>query len=250
MVYNCDKEITLVCKTGETLQVSQNLLEESSNYLRQVLSNSSSTVLLFPDVQYEDLKDLICQVELGKLVNENICDIALKYGFKTENISAVETHLPLKKRALDHSPLSSPELVIDESYSPTYPRSVSPPSEVSLSPFLPWPLLLQQVAMQKLAQSSTKELDKSSSRITKSSLFDPVEPSENQDKDELISCEDCGKKFKATNLVIHMRRVHRVLQKPAKCCGQEFPTRWHLTQHRKSGDHLPTLWKTGSVIIQ
>ena len=56
-------------------------------------------------------------------------------------------------------------------------RSVSPPSEDSLAPFFPWPLLLQQVAM----QNSLKDLDTTS--ITeinsrKSSLFDPLEPSE------------------------------------------------------------------------
>ena len=194
----------------------------------------------------------------------------MKYGFKTENATTVETHLPLKKRSLEnsppsspelviplkkrsleHSPPSSPELVIDERYSPrkvspSYPRSESPPSDDSLAPFLPWPLLLQQVSMQK----SLKDLDKTS--ITeinsrKSSLFDPLEPSESYDSEELISCEECGKMFRASNLRIHMRRVHRVLQEPVKCCGQDFPTRWHLSQHRKSGDHLPTLWKTESV---
>ena len=289
MVISCNKEITLMCKSGETLQVSQNLLEESSYYVSQVLSNSSSTVLLFPDVQFEELKALIVQVESGKALDENLSEIALKYGFKTENATTVETHLPLKKRSLEnsppsspelviplkkrslehstpsspelviplkkrsleHSPPSSPELVIDERYSPrkvspSYPRSESPPSDDSLAPFLPWPLLLQQVAM----QNSLKDLDKTS--ITeinsrKSTLFDPLEPSESYDSEELISCEECGKMFRASNLRIHMRRVHRVLQEPVKCCGQDFPTRWHLSQHRKSGDHLPTLWKTESV---
>ena len=108
-------------------------------YLSQVLSNSSSTVLRFPDVQYEELKDLIVQVESARAFDANLCEIALKYGFKTENTTTVETHLPLKKRPLEHSPPSSPELVIDQSYSPwkvspSYPRSVSPQSEASLAP--------------------------------------------------------------------------------------------------------------------
>ena len=247
----CNKEITLVCKTGETLQVSQNLLEESSNYISQVLLTSSSTVLLFPDVQFEDLKVLTNQLEAGTNIDENLYEIALKYGFKTENVTNVETHLPLKKRPLEHSPPSSPELVIDETYSPrkvspSYPISVSPESESSLAPFLPWPLLLQQVAMQK----SLKDMENPSSmpkNTRKSSLFDPVEPLETLDIEKQISCEECGKMFRASNLQIHMRRVHRVLQKPVKCCGHDFPTRWHLTQHRKSGDHLPTLWKTESL---
>ena len=239
----CSKLITLVCTSGDTFKVSQKLLEESSNYLSQVLMNCNSKVLLFPDVQFEDLKNLMDQVESGRTFDENLCEIALKYGFKPENTE----HLPLKKRPLEHSPPSSPELIIDESYSPreespSYPRSVSPPSEDSLAPFLPWPLLLQQVAM----QNSLKDSDKSSNTTKDSTkiLQEPIESSKSLDIEESVSCKECGKIFRASNLQIHMRRVHRVLQKPVKCCGQEFPTRWHLTQHRKSGDHLPTLWKT------
>ena len=85
MVISCDKEITLVCISGETLQVSRNLLEESSYYISQVLSNSSSTVLLFPDVQFEELKDLIVQVESGKALDENLSEIALKYVYQLMN---------------------------------------------------------------------------------------------------------------------------------------------------------------------
>lgn len=242
MVSSCNNEVTLVSTSGETLQVPQNILMESSNYLSQVLSTSNSTVLLFPDVNFEDLNDLIKQVESGSTFDENLSGIAMKYGFKSEN---VETHLPLKKRSLDHSPPSSPELVIDESspsypksvsplvidesyspikVSPTFPRSVSPESETSLAPFLPWPLLLQQVAKQNVHE----DLDEPSILAV----------------DSLETCKECGKTFKPQNLRLHMRRVHRVLQKPVKCCGQDFPTRWHLTEHRKSGDHLPTLWKT------
>ena len=248
MVSSCNNEVTLVCTSGETLQVPQNVLMESSTYLSQVLSTSNSTVLLFPDVNFEELNDLIKQVESGSTLDENLSGIAVKYGFKSEN---VETHLPLKKRSLEHSPPSSPELVIDESYSPrkvspsypksvsplvidesysprrlspTFPRSVSPESETSLAPFLPWPLLLQQVSKQNLHE----DLDEPSILTV----------------DSLASCKECGKTFKPQNLRLHMRRVHRVLQKPVKCCGQEFPTRYHLTEHRKSGDHLPTLWKT------
>ena len=267
MVSSCNNEVTLVCTSGETLQVSQNILMESSNYLSQVLSTSLSTVLLFPDVNFEDLNDLIKQVESGSTFDENLSEIAVKYGFKNEN---VEAHLPLKKRPLEHSPPSSPELVIDETYSPrkvspsspklvsplvidesysprqvspTLQRSVSPESETSLAPFLPWPLLLQQVAK----QNSHKDLDETSILAVdskRSSLFDPLEFSENVNGEALVSCNECGKTFKHQNLRLHMRRVHRVLQKPVKCCGQDFPTRWHLTEHRKSGDHLPTLWKT------
>ena len=175
MVSSCINEITLVCTSGETFQVAQSILMESSNYLSQVLSTSSSTVLLFPDVNFDDLNDLIKQVESGGTFDENLSEIAVKYGFKSEN---VETHLPLKKRPLEHSPPSSPELVIDESYSPrkvspSYPRSGSPESEASLAPFLPWPLLLQQVAIQK----SHKDLDESSIMAMdskRSSLFDPL----------------------------------------------------------------------------
>ena len=244
---HCERELTLVCISGETLKVSQNLIEETSHYISQVLMNTSSNVLLFPDVEYEDLKNLINKVESGKMCDENLSEIALKYGFKIEN---TEAHLPLKKRPLEHSPPSSPELVIDESYSPRNgspsQRSDSPTSEASLTPYLPWPLLLQQVAMQR----SLNEMEKSSDMTlnsSKSTLFDPIDTTKNLDNDEVISCEECGKTFRASNLRIHMRRVHRVLQKPVKCCGLEFPTRWHLTQHRKSGDHLPTLWKSENV---
>ena len=235
----CNKEITLVCHSGETVKVQQNIIEEASNYISQVLKNTSSSVLLFPDLDYVDLKNLISQIESEAMFDENLCEKALKYGFKTEN---TETQLPLKKHPLENSPPSSPELVIDESYSPRsdgpYPRSHSPDSEDSLAPYLPWPLLLQQVALQK----SQGELVKSPDMALDSSTS-----TRNLDKEDLISCEECGKTFRASNLRIHMRRVHRVLQKPVKCCGLDFPTRWHLTEHRKSGDHLPTLWKTESV---
>ena len=56
MESTCDQEVTLVSVSGEKLKVSQNVLEESSMYMNQVLSNSKSKVLLFPDVHFEDLK--------------------------------------------------------------------------------------------------------------------------------------------------------------------------------------------------
>ena len=71
----CSKVITLVCTSGETFKVSQQLLEESSKYLSQVLVNCSSKVLLFPDVQFEDLKNLMDQVESGRFFDDNLCEI-------------------------------------------------------------------------------------------------------------------------------------------------------------------------------
>lgn len=237
-MFSClDKVLTLVCSSGETIQVPENLLEESSMYIKQVLLNSSSKVLLFPGVQLDDLKKLISQIETGSCMDESLREIANKYGFKSEN---VEPNLPLKKRPLDNSPPSSPELVIDESYSSS---KVSPSSEESLSQFLPWPLLLEQVALQNSYKDSDKH-SKEAAKTTKSPLFDQIDSAERLGSKDSISCKECGKMFRASTLNIHMRRVHRVLQKPVNCCGQDFPTRWHLTQHRKSGDHLPTLWKT------
>ena len=48
---SCGRELTLVCISGETLKVSQNFIEETSHYIGQVLMNTSSNVLLFPDVE-------------------------------------------------------------------------------------------------------------------------------------------------------------------------------------------------------
>ena len=56
---------------------------ESSNYLSQVLLTSNSAVLLFPDVNFEELNDLIKQVESGTTYDENLSGIAVKYGFKS-----------------------------------------------------------------------------------------------------------------------------------------------------------------------
>ena len=121
MVSTCNKEIALVCASGELLHVSQNLLEESSTYIHQVLSKSKSTVLLFADLQFEDLKDLIDHVKFATTLNKNLHAIALKYGFKTDKFTIGERLLPLKKHPLE---LTSPSpgnnnLVIDENLSPS-----------------------------------------------------------------------------------------------------------------------------------
>ena len=264
MESTCDQEVTLVSVSGEKLKVSQNVLEESSMYMNQVLSNSKSKVLLFPDVHFEDLKDLIDQVQLGTELKEDLHTMALKYGFKSENDSTIETNLPIKKRPLELTPPSSPDnnnLVIDEELSPVKTpspcKSPTPSTnDSSIAPFLPWPLLLQHVAMQKQADLSHNELNVPIvSNLTSSapsaifsgysSRVEQSESSQAMDGKDMIDCEDCGKSFKASTIHIHKRRVHRPLKEPAKCCGQEFPTRWHLTQHRKSGDHLPTLWRSG-----
>ena len=249
----CNKEICLMSIYGETLQVSQNLLENSSSYIHQVISNSKSKVLLFPDVQFEDLTDLMDHVQFGTALEENSHRIALKYGLKP--VTTGETHLPLKKRPLELTPPSSPEdhnLVIDEDLSPSnfsFPasKSVSPIPEISLPTCLPWPLLLQQIAMQKVSQSSSMPSYSSELLLGNSSRVDQTESSQSKDCQELINCDECGKMFRGSGLRIHKRRVHRLLQEPITCCGQDFPTRWHLSQHRKSGDHLPTLWNEGCM---
>ena len=273
-------EITLVSAHGETIKVSQSLLEESSTYMQQVVAQSKSKVLLFPDVQIQELKDLIDHIQFGTTLQENVQVIALKYGFKSENIMTGETHLPLKKRALENTPPSSPDnhkkralentppsspdnqkLVIDENFSPSKSPSQSNKltasnPEASLASFLPWPLLLQQAAVQKMSQCPPNLLPNlnlsSLSNLTSyppSSLFfgSQSQSSQSVDSDSLINCEDCGKMFKPSNLNIHRRRVHRILQEPVKCCGQDFPTRWHLSEHKKSGDHLPTIWKSNNI---
>ena len=265
MTSTCNQDITLVSKFGQKLQVSKNLLEVSSTYIHQVLSNSKSTVLVFPDVQFEDLTDLIEHVQFGKDLKENLHAVALKYGFKYENVKTSETYLPLKKRPLEFSIPASPDnhnLVIDDELSPGKPsiscnNTGSPETEDSLASFLPWPILLQQVAMQKMShQNSLQDLNFSSNSALyppssifsgKSSNFKHTKCTQNKNSQDLINCEECGKMFNASNLLIHKRRVHRHLKEPVKCCGQTFPTRWHLTEHRKSGDHLPTLWKSENL---
>ena len=258
------QHITLVSACGETIKVSQNLLEESSTYMHQVFIQSKSTVLLFPDVDIEDLKNLVNHIQIGTVLKQHLHVVALKYGFKSETITTSETHLPLKKRPLENTPPSSPDnrkLVIDENFSPRKSPSqssisVSPNPEESLASFLPWPLLLQQLSMQKTTQCPQNLLQNFNespfsnlASYPPSSIFhgNHPEPSQRLDSDSLISCEDCGKMFKTSTLAIHRRRVHRLLQVPVKCCGQDFPTRWHLSQHKKSGDHLPTLWKSDNI---
>ena len=250
--------VTLVSVCGETLEVSKNLLEESSAYIQQVLSNSKSTVLLFPDVQFEDLKDLVDHIQFGTELKYDLQVVGSKYGFKSENVNTAETHLPLKKRSREITPPSSPDghdLVIDENLSPSIKSESSHP-ESSLASFLPWPLLLQQAAMQKmyapnLIEEQTNPFVSNFPSYSPPTTYSGIQKTQESDStpsvgsEELINCEECGKKFRASNLLLHRRRVHRLLQEPVKCCGQEFPTRWHLSQHRKSGDHLPTLWKTG-----
>ena len=257
-------EITLVSACGETIKVSQNLLEESSTYMHQVFIQSKSTVLLFPDVDIEDLKDLVDHIQLGTVLKQHLQVVALKYGFKSETIMTSETHLPLKKRPLENTPPSSPDkykLVIDENFSPRKSPaqssiSLSPNPETSLASFLPWPLLLQQAAVQNMYQSPQTLLQKlNASTFSNLASYPPSsifsgnhpEPAQKSEGDSLINCEDCGKRFKTSNLSIHRRRVHRLLQVPVKCCGQDFPTRWHLSEHKKSGDHLPTLWKPDNI---
>ena len=162
------------------------------------------------------------------------------------------------------SPSSSDNhnLVIDQEF--PLSNSISPPSnsasslpEDFLPKYLSWPLLLQQVAMQKLSQYSQNSLtDSSESKHTysssaidfgNSSRVDQSGQSKNMYSQSFINCDECGKKFRGSNLHIHKRRVHHLLQEAIKCCGEDFPTRWHLSLHRKSGDHLPTLWNEGSV---
>lgn len=114
-------EITLVSACGGTIKVSQNLIEESSSYMHQVFAQSKSKVLLFPDLEIVDLTDLFDHIQFGTILKENLQVIALKYGFKSENIMTREPHLPLKKRALEYTPPSSPDnhkLMIDENLSP------------------------------------------------------------------------------------------------------------------------------------
>lgn len=59
----------------------------------------------------------------------------------------------------------------------------------------------------------------------------------------LVPCEDCGKSFTVSNLTNHRRRNHRLLQEPVLCCGEQFPTRWHLRLHRRSINHRRTHWQ-------
>lgn len=59
----------------------------------------------------------------------------------------------------------------------------------------------------------------------------------------LVPCEDCGKSFTVHNLSNHRRRNHRQLQEPVVCCGEQFPTRWHLRLHRRSINHRRTHWQ-------
>ena len=186
-----------------------------------------------------------------------------------ENIITTEAHLPLKKRTLELTPPSSLDnhnLVIDENLSPSKSPSPCKTSELpipddSIASFLPWPLLLQLAAMHKQSQlphnscqdlnvPSLSNLDSYSptSIILGNSLkINQSEHSESMGSQDLINCEECGKRFKPSSLHIHKRRFHHLLHEPVKCCGQDFPTRWHLSQHKKSGDHLPTLWKSGSL---
>lgn len=49
-----------------------------------------------------------------------------------------------------------------------------------------------------------------------------------------VTCEDCGKEILETSIHTHRRRHHRQLQEPVLCCGERFPTRWHLSAHRRS----------------
>ncbi|XP_063600713.1 replication initiator 1-like [Penaeus indicus] len=49
-----------------------------------------------------------------------------------------------------------------------------------------------------------------------------------------VTCEDCGKEILETSIHTHRRRYHKQLQEPVLCCGQWFPTRWHLSAHRRS----------------
>lgn len=49
-----------------------------------------------------------------------------------------------------------------------------------------------------------------------------------------ITCEDCGKEILETSIHTHRRRHHRQLQEPVLCCGERFPTRWHLNAHRRA----------------
>lgn len=68
-------------------------------------------------------------------------------------------------------------------------------------------------------------------------------PGWNSSQQALVPCEDCGKSFTVSNLTNHRRRNHRLLQEPVVCCGEQFPTRWHLRLHRRSINHRRTHWQ-------
>lgn len=68
-------------------------------------------------------------------------------------------------------------------------------------------------------------------------------PGWNGSQQALVPCDDCGKSFTVSNLTNHRRRNHRVLQEPVVCCGEQFPTRWHLRLHRRSINHRRTHWQ-------
>ena len=54
--------------------------------MHQVFIQSKSTVLLFHDVDIEDLKDLVDHIQIGTVLKQHLQLIALKYGFISEII--------------------------------------------------------------------------------------------------------------------------------------------------------------------
>ena len=248
-----NNKISLSGACCESIKVSQTLLIEQSTFIQQVYTESKPKAIMIPDIKFEELKELIDNLQNGSSIKENLNEVTLQYGFKSEYGVPDETNVPLKKRSLDNTPPSSPanESLSDSKSQSHISQSVSTHLENLPNSSLLWPLLFQQAAVQNIFQSPLNSLQNlnASSQSNLSSyppaviLSDPQSKSSQNKNDGLISCEDCDKMFKPSGLLTHRRRVHRLLQEPFKCCGQVFSTRWYYKEHMNSGDHLPELWK-------
>ena len=236
MASDFNNEISLSGACGESLKVSQTLLKERSTFIQQLYTQSKTKAIMMPDIKFEELKELMDSLQNGSSIKENLNEVALQFGFISGYGVPDETNLPLKKRSLDNPP-SSPanESLSDSKSHSQISQSVSTHFENLSNSSLLWPLF-QQAAVQNVSQFQQNSYPPAVI------LSDPQTKS-SQNKNGLISCEDCDKMFKPSTLLNHRRRVHRLLQEPFKCCGQEFSTRWHYNQHMNSGDHLPQLWK-------
>ena len=246
MASDFNNDISLSGACGESLKVSETLLKERSTFMQKLFTVSKTKAIMIPDINFEELKDLMDNLQNGSSIKENLNEVALQYGFKSGYDMPDETNLPLKKRSIDNSPSPANESLSDSKFPSQISQSASTHLENSPNSSLLWPLLLQQNISQ-FQQNSLQNLKPSllsnlSSYPPAVILSDPQTKSA-QNKNGLISCEDCDKMFTPSTLLNHRRRVHRVLQDPFKCCGQEFSTRWHFNQHKESGDHLPQFWK-------